>query len=38
MTFEWDDAKNASNFRKHRISFEEAMAVFDDPIGLTWTP
>jgi uncharacterized DUF497 family protein len=28
--FEWDDAKAASNFAKHGIRFESAMAVFSD--------
>ncbi|UBF28765.1 BrnT family toxin [Kovacikia minuta CCNUW1] len=31
MQFEWDDNKAASNLSKHRISFEEAKTVFDDP-------
>jgi uncharacterized protein len=31
MKFEWDEAKNASNTKKHGISFEEASKVFDDP-------
>ncbi|MET0646356.1 MAG: BrnT family toxin [Pyrinomonadaceae bacterium] len=31
MRFEWDDAKAAANLRKHRVSFEEATEVFDDP-------
>ncbi len=30
LIFEWDDAKNAENKRKHGISFEEAQAVFFD--------
>lgn len=29
--FEWDEAKNATNRRKHGISFEEAEAIWDDP-------
>jgi uncharacterized DUF497 family protein len=29
--FEWDEAKNAANLRKHGISFEEAIKIFDDP-------
>jgi uncharacterized protein len=33
--FEWDEKKAKSNIRKHRISFEEAVTVFDDPISLT---
>ena len=28
--FEWDDEKNAANKRKHGISFEVAVKVFDD--------
>ena len=31
MVFEWDDAKNIYNKQKHRISFETAIHVFDDP-------
>ena len=30
MEFTWDDSKNASNFRKHVVWFEEAVSVFDD--------
>ena len=30
--FEWDPAKNAINRRKHGISFEEAMEIFDGPV------
>jgi len=29
--FEWDNGKNASNYRKHGIWFEEAASIFDDP-------
>ena len=32
--FEWDDAKAASNRRKHRVDFIEARHVFDDPNGI----
>jgi uncharacterized protein len=32
MRFEWDEAKNLSNQRKHGVSFEEASAVFLDPL------
>ena len=28
--FDWDPAKEASNIRKHGITFEEASTVFDD--------
>lgn len=30
MIFEWDEAKNLINQRKHGISFEEAKSVFFD--------
>ena len=30
LIFEWDDKKNASNIRKHGVSFEEAQTVFFD--------
>jgi uncharacterized DUF497 family protein len=29
--FEWDDAKAASNARKHRVQFQEALSVWQDP-------
>ncbi len=32
--FEWDPAKAASNVRKHGVSFENAGAVFQDPLML----
>ncbi len=31
MTFEWDDAKNEANVRKHGIKFEQAQSIFDGP-------
>jgi len=34
MRFEWDPAKAAKNFRKHGISFDEAVTVFKDPLAL----
>lgn len=30
IQFEWDDAKNRENKRKHDVSFEEAQTVFLD--------
>ena len=30
--FEWDETKAETNYRKHGIRFEEASAVFDDPL------
>lgn len=32
IRFEWDQAKNLSNRRKHGVSFEEASQVFHDPL------
>lgn len=32
LRFEWDQAKNLSNQRKHGVSFEEASQVFLDPL------
>jgi uncharacterized DUF497 family protein len=31
VKFEWDDAKNISNFAKHSIWFEEAQTIWTDP-------
>ena len=31
MKFEWDENKNAINKAKHKISFETASLVFNDP-------
>jgi uncharacterized DUF497 family protein len=33
--FEWDDEKAKANFRKHKVGFEEAETVFDDPLSVT---
>lgn len=29
--FEWDEAKNASNLKKHGVDFDTAKLMFDDP-------
>ena len=31
MRFDWDDEKAESNYKKHGVTFEVAMLVFDDP-------
>lgn len=31
MHFEWDDDKSQRNVKKHRVSFEQAQEIFDDP-------
>ena len=33
--FEWDEQKAQSNLKKHGISFEIALHVFDDPLALS---
>jgi uncharacterized protein len=35
LLFEWDDTKARSNFRKHRVSFNEAQTVFLDEFSMT---
>ena len=35
LTFEWDQAKAKANFKKHGASFDEAVAVFGDPLSIT---
>jgi len=32
LRFEWDEAKNLANQRKHGVSFEEASQLFLDPL------
>ena len=34
--FEWDDAKAANNVVKHKLTFDEAKPVFDDPGAVTY--
>lgn len=34
MKFEWDENKASANIKKHGISFELAITVFDDPSAL----
>jgi uncharacterized DUF497 family protein len=36
LTFEWDEIKAEINFRKHKVSFEEAKTIFNDPLLLTF--
>ena len=33
IEFEWDSQKAASNFKKHGVTFEEAVTVFGDPLA-----
>lgn len=32
MQFEWDEAKNLENIRKHQIDFADVLAMFDRPM------
>ncbi|NES20278.1 MAG: BrnT family toxin [Symploca sp. SIO3E6] len=32
MQFEWDEAKNLENIRKHQIDFADVLAMFDSPM------
>ena len=36
MQFEWDREKEKRNRRKHRVSFDEAVTVFYDPLSATF--
>lgn len=35
MDISWDDRKNAANFKKHGVWFEEAMTVLSNPLTLS---
>jgi uncharacterized protein len=35
MRYTWDENKNRRNITKHKISFETAKLVFDDPCALS---
>ena len=36
MVFEWNIEETRANLMKHGLSFEEAKAVFGDPLSLTF--
>jgi uncharacterized protein len=35
VEFIWDERKNRANQKKHRVSFETALLVFDDPFQVS---
>ncbi len=35
MKFEWSEQKSKLNQKKHKVSFEEAKEVFDDPLQIS---
>jgi uncharacterized DUF497 family protein len=37
MRFQYDPAKAAENFKKHKVSFADAEGVLEDPLGITIT-
>ena len=36
LTFEWDEVKAKTNFKKHKVSFEEGKTIFNDPLLFTF--
>jgi len=36
MQFEWDRKKAEKNLTKHKVSFDEALTVFYDPLSATF--
>jgi len=36
VIFEWDENKAKSNLRKHKIGFDEAETIFNDPFVITF--
>ncbi len=36
MRFEWDRTKAEQNLKAHRVSFDEAVTVFYDPLAATF--
>ena len=36
MLLEWDGSKATTNVKKHRVSFDEAVTVFYDPLAATF--
>jgi|SRR5580692_10898052 uncharacterized DUF497 family protein len=35
LRISWDPRKASSNLRKHKVAFDEAASVFDDPLSVT---
>jgi uncharacterized DUF497 family protein len=36
VIYEWDPKKAADNLKSHKVSFDEAVTVFTDPMALTF--
>jgi uncharacterized DUF497 family protein len=37
LSFDWDEVKANTNLKQHRVSFEEAKTIFNDPLLLTFS-
>jgi uncharacterized DUF497 family protein len=37
LTFEWDEVKAKTNFKKHKVSFEEGKTIFNDSFLFTFS-
>ncbi len=37
FNFEWDSEKAATNLRKHKVTFDEAVTVFGDAVAVTFS-
>ena len=35
LNLEWDEEKANENLKKHKVSFEEARTIFNDPFSIT---
>ena len=35
VDYEWDPAKAAANFKKHRVRFADSVLSLEDPLGLS---
>jgi uncharacterized DUF497 family protein len=36
LSWTWDPNKNDANKRKHKVGFEDAQHIFDDPLSITY--
>jgi len=37
LVFEWDEIKEKTNLKKHKVSFEEGKTIFNDPFLFTFS-
>jgi hypothetical protein len=36
LIFEWDESKSRANLKKHKVGFDEARTIFNDPFLVTY--